>query len=126
MPFVHAVVLVDHHHALIQQFDANAVHAEKVKDHRRYTRQHNSGVRTEHEFFAEVCDALAGVTEVMVTGSHTAQADFKHYVEKHRPALSPKIVGWETVDHPSDGQLVALAKTFFAKRDRMRGLNTPT
>jgi stalled ribosome rescue protein Dom34 len=125
MPFFHAVVLVDHHSALIQQFDTNEVHAEKVKDHRHYTRQHNSGVRTEHRFFAEVCDALSEVTEILVTGSHTAQADFKHYVEKHRPALSPKIVGWETVDHPSDGQLVALAKTFFAKYDRMRGLKTP-
>ena len=125
MPFFRAVVLLDHHSALIQQFDANEVHVEKVKDHRHYTRQHGSGVRTEHEFFAEVCDALADVTEVLVTGSHTAQADFKHYVEKHRPALGPKIAGWETVDHPTDGQLAALAKTFFAKYDRMHGPKTP-
>jgi len=117
----HAVAWIDHHNALVQQFDADEVHAERLKDHKHYTRQHGSGVRTEHEFFAEVCDALASIPEVLVTGSHTAQADFRHFVEKHRPALGPKLVGWETVDHPTDGQLVALAKRFFAKHDRMRG-----
>jgi hypothetical protein len=126
MTLVHAVAWIDHHHALVQQFDADHVHAEKVKAHDRYTRQHHSGVRTEHEFFAEVCDALSDIPEVLVVGSHTAQADFKRYVEKHRPALSPHLVGWETVDHPTDAQLVALARDFFAKFDRMRGNFTKT
>jgi hypothetical protein len=79
-------------------------------------------VRTEHEFFGEVCDALQGFNEVLVTGAHKAQADFRHYVEKHRAHLSPKIVGWETVDHPSEGQLAALARKFFVKHDRMAGI----
>lgn len=124
MPLFHAVAWIDHHHARVQQFHATEVRAETVKDHRHYTRQHGSSVRTEHEFFGEVCDALAGIGEVLVTGSHTAQSDFKHYVEKHRPALLPLIKGWETVDHPTDGQLVALAKSFFVKYDRMQGLST--
>lgn len=125
MALFHAVAWIDHHHALVQQFDATEVRAETVKEHRNYTRQHGSGVRTEHEFFGEVCDALMGIGEILVTGSHTAQADFKHYVEKHRPALTSRIVGWETVDHPTDGQLLALAKTFFEKYDRMQGQVAP-
>ena len=56
------------------------------------------------------------------TGAHKAQADFRHYVEKHRTHLAPKIVGWETVDHPSEGQLAALARRFFVKHDRMAGI----
>jgi len=121
MILAHAVVLIDHHHALIQQFNHEETRAEKVRDHRHYTRQHGSGVRTEHEFFGEVCDALAGIAEVLMVGGHTAQAAFRHYVEKHRPEVSGRIVGWETADHPSDAQLIAVAKTFFAKYDRMHG-----
>ena len=116
MPLHHAVVLIDHHSAKVLQFDAEQVQAHNVKDHPHDTRQHGSAVRTEHEFFAEVCDAMAGIAQV-VTGSHTAQADFRHYVEKHRAVVGAQVVGWETVDHPTEGQLVALARNFFLRND---------
>ena len=126
MALFHAVVLIDHHQAQVLQFDAEQVQAHKLKAHSHPTKQHGSTVRTEHEFFAQVCDALADIPEVLVTGSHTAQADFKHYVTKHRPALSSHLVGYETVDHPSDNQLLALARAFFLKYDRMSGVPTPS
>ena len=126
MSLFHAVVWIDHHSAQVLQFDAEHVLAQKVKAHSHYTKQHGNTVRTEHEYFGEVCDALAGIPELLITGSHTAQADFKHYVEKHRPALVPQITGYETVDHPSDAQLVALARKYFVKYDRMAGGPTPT
>jgi stalled ribosome rescue protein Dom34 len=119
MTLFHAVLWIDHHNAKIQQFNKTDVQAQTVKDHTHYTRQHGSDVRAVHEFFGEVCDALAGVSEILVTGSRQSQADFKHYVEKHRAALVPHIAGWETVDHLSDGQLVALGRKFFDKVDRV-------
>jgi len=125
MSLFHAVVWLDHHAAQVLQFDAEHVQAQKVKSHSHHTKQHGSAVRTEHEFFGEVCDALAGITEVLVTGSKTAQADFKHYVEKHRAAVAKQIVGYETVDHPSENQLVAFARQYFLKFDRMNGTPTP-
>lgn len=121
MPFHRAVLWIDHHSAQVIQFSADDVKAEAVHAHDHYTRQHGSAVRTEHEFFGDVCDTLTGIREVLVTGSHTAQAAFRHYVDKHRPAVAKQIAGWETVDHPSQGQLVAVARKFFAAHDRMTG-----
>jgi stalled ribosome rescue protein Dom34 len=126
MTLFHAVVLVDHHSAQVLQFDAEHVQAQKVKAHRHLTRQHHSEVRSEHEFFGQVCDALDGIAEVLVTGSKTALADFRHYAEKHRPQAARAIVGYEVVDHPTEGQLVALARQYFLKYDRMAGTPTPT
>jgi stalled ribosome rescue protein Dom34 len=126
MTTFHAVVRIDHQAAEILQFDTEHVQAQKVKAHTHHTAQHGSGVRTEHEFFGHVCDALDGIPEVLVAGSHKAQADFKHYVEKHRPALVKHILGYETVDHPTTPQLVALARQVFLKLDRMSGTPTPT
>ncbi|MEO8466981.1 MAG: hypothetical protein ABI640_16720 [Gammaproteobacteria bacterium] len=120
MNLVHAVVSTDHQTAQVLQFDTEHVRAQKVRAHSHYTRQHNSGVRTEHEFFGEVCDALAGVDEVLVTGSHTAIADFRHYAEKHRPHTAAHVVGYEVVNDPTDNQLVALARQYFLKHDRMK------
>ena len=126
MSLFHAVVLIDHHSAQVLQFDADQVRETKVKTHIHHTRQHGSSVRTEHEFFGEVCDALSGIAEVLVTGTHTAQADFRHYVEKHRAAVASQIVGWETVDHPTEGQLLALARKYFVKYDRMGAAPPPS
>ncbi len=121
MSLFHAVAYVDHKLAQVLQFDSEQVLEQKVHQHQHFTAQHGSGVRTEHEFFGHVCDALDGIAEVLIAGGHTALADFKHYVEKHRPATGKHIVGYEVVDHPSENQLVALARKQFAKHDQMAG-----
>ena len=114
-----AVLWLDHHNAQLLPLGSTPTSPQRIREHTHYTRQHGSAVRSEHEYFAHVCDALQDVSEVLVTGSHQAQTDFRRYVEKHRPAVAPKAVGWETVDHPTPAQLVALAGSFFAKRDVM-------
>lgn len=119
MPLSNAVVRLGQHQAEVVEFDASHVSAHHLGEHTHYTRQHNSGVRTEHEFHSEVCQSLAGIPQVLITGSHTGLAAFRHYVEKHRPALQPQIVGWEIVDHPSEKQLVAFARDYLAKHARM-------
>ncbi len=126
MTFFHAVLLIDHHEARLLQFDAEHVRASRVQEHRHLSHRHRSGVRTEHEFFGEVCDALEGITEVLVTGSHTAIADFERYAHKHRPAIARHLVGHEMVDQPTEPQLVALARRWFLRHDRMTGVPTPT
>ncbi len=118
MSFFHAALLIDHHSAKILQFDAAQVEIETVFEKTVHTRQHNSQVRTEHEFFAEVCDALAGINEILVFGGHMAQADFRRNIEKHHASVAKHVVGWETVDKPTDAQLVAFARRYFAGHER--------
>jgi stalled ribosome rescue protein Dom34 len=121
MSLFHAVVSLDHEKAQILQFDAEHVESSRIKAHMHHTRQHGSTVRTEHEFFGEVCDALSGIGEVLIAASNTAQSDFRHYVDKHRPTIKGQIVGYETVDRPTEGQLIAFARHYFLKHDRMAG-----
>jgi hypothetical protein len=116
-----AVLWLDHHRASVLQFDETHTERNAVKDHPHDTGQHHSAVRTQHEFFASVCEALEGLEEVLVTAAQTAQSDFRHYVTKHRHALLARLVGWETVDHPTDGELVAMARKFFLAHDRLKG-----
>ena len=117
MTLFHAVVWTDHQSAQVLQFDAEHVVAEKVRARTHHTAQHGSEVRTEHEFFGEVCAALDDIAELLVTGSRTSLTDFRHYVENHRPHIAAHIVGYEVVDHPSENQLVALARKTFVKYD---------
>lgn len=121
MSTFHAIVWLDHHSAKVLQFDAEHVQSERIEEHSHHTRQHGSAVRSEHEFFADVCTALEGIEEVVVAGSSTAQSDFRHYLEKHRPLTAKHVMGYESVDQPSEAQLVATARKYFQKRDRMGG-----
>jgi hypothetical protein len=126
MNLFRAVAFVDHQSAEILQFGSEHVEQSKVHEHLKFTRQHHSSVRTEHEFFGHVCDALDGVAEVLITGGHTGLADFRHYVDKHRPQTAARIVGFEVVDHPTQNQLVALARKRFVKHDQFTGIRVPT
>jgi hypothetical protein len=121
----HAVVWTDHHNARVLRFDAQQASATKVRAGSHYTRQHHSQVRSEHEFFAEVCAALEGISEVVIAGARTSVADFRHYAEKHRPHVAAHIVAYEVVDHPTDAELLALAKDRLLKHDRMKGVTNP-
>lgn len=119
MSLSQTLVLLDHHSARIQHLDGSA--PQGVKEHAHQTRQHASGVRSQHDFFRDVCETLAPFKEILVLGSHTAQADFRRYVDKHRPALAKQLVGWETVDSPTPAQALAAARAFFERFDRMAG-----
>jgi hypothetical protein len=125
MSLLHAVVWTDHQSAQVLQFDAEHVLANKVKAHTHHTAQHGSAVRSEHEFFGELCDALGGASAVLVTGSRTAIADFRHYADKHRPETAARIAAYEVVDRPSENQLVALARKYFLEHAPMGKTQKP-
>jgi stalled ribosome rescue protein Dom34 len=126
MTFIHAIVDIDHHTAQVLQFDAEHVAASTVRAQAHYTRQHGSTVRTEHEFYGHVADALAGIEEVLVVGPGNARTAFKSYCDKHRPETARRIVGVEPIDHPTQPQLIALARRYFVAHDRMAGKPVPT
>jgi hypothetical protein len=113
------VLFVSHQSAQIIEFSEDAKHVVKKEQHAVPTRQHASGVRSEHEFFASVCDQIEGFAQVLVTGGHTPLADLRHYVDKHRPNVAPRIAGYEVVDHLTENQLVALARKRFDEYARL-------
>lgn len=119
MKHSHAVVWADHQTAQVLRLDSEQLQATKIRSHDHYTRQHGSSVRTEHEFFGAICDAVEDVSEVLITGAHTTLADLHHYIGKHRPHTALRIVGYEVVDHPTENQLVAAAHKYFLRHDKM-------
>ena len=119
MTYHRAIVTVDHHQAVIICLDGETHTTKNVHLHGHNTPQHSAEIRDRHEFYAEVVDGLKGLTEVLVAGHRTGLDDFKHYVEKHRPALADLVIGYETIDKPTEGQLVAFAREYFDKHERL-------
>lgn len=94
-------------------------HGEPRKLHRRSGTLGSGKAPEDHEFFERVAQAFADVREVLVVGPAQAKLEFVKYLEHHHPQLAKKIIGVETVDHPTDGQMLEHARRFFRAADRM-------
>jgi stalled ribosome rescue protein Dom34 len=122
----HAAVWIDHDEAKIfylnpETFDASSVQAphSHVRRHEGTTRERNHPTDEEH-FFRDVARALDGAEEILVVGPAQAKLEFMKHVREHDKPLAAKVLGVETVDHPTDGQLVAHARKYFRIADRKR------
>ncbi len=122
----HVAIWIDHKEARVLQVAAHEVEEVTIEPAHHLHNKHPRGPEGAKEhpedakrFFHEVARALEGADEILVVGPSTAKLELLKYVHKHEHALEPKIVGIETVDHPTDGQLVAYARTYFKRRDRM-------
>jgi hypothetical protein len=72
-----------------------------------------------HHFFDHVARELEGVGAILIVGPASAKLEFFKFVhENHRP-LESKVVGIETADHPTGGEIVAHARSYFKASDRM-------
>ena len=110
---------LSHQSAQVIDLGADVARVVTTEQHTHATRQHNSEVRSQHEYFASVCDLLDDFAKALVTGGHTTLADFRHYVAKHRPLTGPHIAGYDVVDHPSENQLVALGRKRLDELERL-------
>ena len=48
-----------------------------------------------------------------------AKKEFDKYLDQHAEELKKKLIGVETMDHPTDGELLAHARKFLKAHDRM-------
>jgi hypothetical protein len=126
MSHYHAVVWIDHHEAHVVEFGMADRSREIVRPRQPITHLHTKAgsvsswrAKEDPAFFDDVARALGGTGEILIVGPADAKfAFFKHLDAKH-PALAARVVGVETVDHPSDAELVRYAKSYFHKAERM-------
>jgi stalled ribosome rescue protein Dom34 len=121
----HAVVWLDHSEAHVLHFTPEEV--EKAMIQAKEPHKHLHAKHTLHEkhhgdggFYHQIAAALNGAHEILITGPGSAKLELVKHIHAHDHALVPSLVAVETVDHPSDGQLLAYARKYFKAADRMR------
>ena len=122
----HAVVWIDHREARVFHF--NPTEADKLVLHPDHPTKHihhkansiGSGhAKADNEFLHAVVQAVADAGAILITGPVNAKAELVTYIHAHDPKLMKAVAGVETVDHPSDGQLVAFARHYLSVTDLM-------
>jgi len=113
---IHAI-MIDSQHAKVFSFAGgevthHAYHRHEPEHHTGHSA--DAGHNSEH-FFSQVATHLAGATHLLLMGPGLGKDHFKSHLEKHHAHdLATKIVAVDTVDHPTDPQLVAHAREVFA------------
>jgi hypothetical protein len=130
----HVVVWLDHSEAHIISLNGEA--AERpviVRAPHRHEHQHHhadsigAGKAAEHPaYYEQIVGHIQAIPEWLIVGPANAKLAFAKHLSKHHASLLDHVIGIETVDHPSDGQLLSYARKYFIAADRMAGVPTPT
>ena len=126
-PHYHAIIWIDHREARVFHFSPTDV--ERLVVHPEHPTKHihhkansiGSGHAAEdHDYLQAVVKSVADAGAVLITGPANAKIELIRHIHRHDPGRMKVIAGVETVDHPSDGALVAYARKYFKAADRSR------
>ena len=122
----HAIIWIDHREARIFHFNRLESDELVIKPHDPTRHIHHkansigSGHAAEDQaFLHEVANAIGGAQFVLIAGPANAKTELVKHIHRHDPKMIEKIVGIESVDHPTDGALLDYARRYFRAVDLM-------
>jgi stalled ribosome rescue protein Dom34 len=126
MSLNNTVVWLDHTKAQVIHFDKNASESESMKTHSTHPHPHqkhgDNQVNGDDNtlFYKDIAAALTDSEQILVVGPAEEKTAFVSYLTSKMPAIADKIKSVETVDHPSEGQLLAYAREHFISSGGMQ------
>jgi len=118
----HAVVWMDHTEAHILHYTSEDVQNRlagqpRQRRHHQRARPDPSRAPEDRAYFTEIAGSLTDATEILVAGPASAKSAFVKHLNEHSHDLRKRIVAIETVDHPSNVQLLDYARKHFRSVD---------
>jgi stalled ribosome rescue protein Dom34 len=126
MSLNHAVIWIDHQEAHVMFLSEAASEAEVIRSKSTHTHLHHKGgevgsgrLQLDEKYLHSVINAVNETKEILVIGPGSAKLELIKHAHHHDPKIVANIVGVETVDYPSDKEILAYARKFFYKADQM-------
>ena len=125
MPYQHVVAWIDHAQAHLIRFNADSSTTEVIRSHtprpHLHTRPGGGSGRApaDLDYLEEVAQGLAPTAEILIVGPGQEKLELmKHLLHRHHD-VAQRVMSVETVDHPTDGQLLKHARKYFLRADMM-------
>jgi stalled ribosome rescue protein Dom34 len=126
MSHYHAIVWLDHVEAHVMHVSPDDVEKSLIQPQNQHHKLHSRAgtlgdgrAREDQDYYHRIAEALKGASELLIVGPAQAKLQLLKHIHAHDPELVKNIVGVETVDHPTDAQLVAYARKYFLAKDKM-------
>ncbi len=126
MSLNHAVIWIDHQAAHVMFLSETASEAEVIRSKSSHQHLHHKGgevgsgkLSLDEKYLHSVTNAVKESKEILILGPGSAKLELIKHAHHHDAQIAANIVGVETVDHPSDKEILAYARKFFYKVDQM-------
>jgi stalled ribosome rescue protein Dom34 len=126
MSLNHAVIWIDHKEAHVMFLSADASEAEIIGSKSTHSHLHHKAgevgsgrLALDSKYLHSVIQAVNESKEILVLGPGSAKLELIKHAHHHDPKVAANIVGVETIDHPTDKEILAYARKFFYKVDQM-------
>jgi stalled ribosome rescue protein Dom34 len=114
-------IWIDHDEARVFHVEGATFDKETVQAAHHHVHRHPKSQETktrnhpadEGRFFDEALAFVKGSERILILGPSVTKLHFLRYAQKHAPAVAACVVGLETADHPTDGQLLAHVRHYF-------------
>lgn len=123
----HALVWIDHREAKVLHFDAAESQQVVVRNSHAHQNLHHKAnsndsghVPVDKEYLHRVVTEITKAGAILIVGPGSAKTELRTYLQHDHPDVAAKISALETIDHPTDGQLLAHGRKFFVADERMR------
>ena len=126
MAYLHTVIWLDHKRAQVVSFGRDSSESATVQHDggERHLHHRRGSIGSGHaaedpKYYEKILVAVADAQELLVTGPANAKLEFVKHIHKRHPVLVERLVGVETLDHPSEGELLKFARAYFLAADAM-------
>ena len=123
----HAFVWIDHRLAKVFHFNDEVHEVEQVHSSQAHQHLHHKAnssdsghAPVDQDFLERVVRAVGDAGAILIAGPGTAKTELHTHIKRRHERVAERISAVETLDHPTDGQLLAHARRFFEADDRMR------
>jgi stalled ribosome rescue protein Dom34 len=120
----HAIVWIDHREAKLFHLNTTEVDRMILHPHRPTRHIHRNATSIgggtsllDDDYFEHVSEATAEAKAILIAGPDSAKSELAAHLTRHHPEAAARIVGVETVNHPSDGAFAAVARLHFNTKD---------
>ncbi|OYZ24355.1 MAG: hypothetical protein B7Y39_01480 [Bdellovibrio sp. 28-41-41] len=115
------IVWLDSAKAHVFELNAESTASEVKKTDLAHAMKNIKGSHEHHAndvLFKQITEKTLGCKKLLLMGPGLAKNQFQKYLDDHYThTLATKVVGVETCDHPTDNQVLAIARKFFVHYD---------
>lgn len=122
----HAIVWIDHHEARVLHFNDTDVTCAVVHPKDRHVHLHHKAntigsghAPIDHDYHRRVREALGDRCLFMLVGPSSAKKELSTWLIEIEPSIRGRMAAVESIDHPTDNELVAHARKFFHAYNQM-------
>jgi stalled ribosome rescue protein Dom34 len=122
----HVVAWVDHRVAKVFEFNRESQKRHAIRSTKADARIHHKAgcVSSGHSYedaayLHEIATALADAAEILIVGPGHVKWQLRAYLNLYEPEIAKRVMAIANADHPTDKQVVAEARKYFSRVDRM-------